>query len=75
VAVSKLEFGRGHDLFDYWASGPGRARWIASPTPWTTLRNLLVKAGVPAREAPGLATNIMQSTPEGRAAFKLHHSK
>lgn len=59
----------------YWTVGKGQARWIASPTPWTTLRALLVKAGVPVTQAAGLATEIMQATPEGRAAFKAHHSK
>ena len=61
------------ELFEYWASGPGFLKWSTSPHPWTTLRDLLIKAGVPAREAPGLATNIMRSTAAGRALFDAHH--
>lgn len=73
MAVSGLQFGRGTRLWIYWTVGEGQAKWLTSPTPWTTLRALLVKAGVPVLQAPGLATEIMRATPEGRAAFKLHH--
>jgi HK97 family phage prohead protease len=70
---SDLQFGKGSDLWDYWVHGKGTVRWMKAADPWTTLRNLLIKEGVPAREAPGLATNIMQATPAGRALFKAHH--
>ncbi|ATY11561.1 hypothetical protein CU254_14665 [Amycolatopsis sp. AA4] len=60
-------------LFAYWATGAGAKKWMFSPHPWTALRDALIKAGVPAREAPGLATSIMRSTPQGRALFKAHH--
>lgn len=62
------------ELFRYWAFGLGRAKWLGKLHPWTSLRDALVKAGVPPLEAPGLATNIMMASPEGRAAFKLGHS-
>jgi hypothetical protein len=42
--------------------------------PWTTLRNALIKEGVPAHMADGLATNIMMATPAGRALFKKSHT-
>jgi hypothetical protein len=71
--ASKLPFGPGSKLWVYWTVGEGSAKWLGSPTPWTTLRDLLIKAGVPDHEAPGLATNIMRATPEGRALFKAHH--
>jgi hypothetical protein len=43
--------------------------------PWTKLRDELIKEGVPASQADGLATNIMMATPAGRALFKAHHGK
>lgn len=48
---------------------------MASAHPWTTLRDALIKEGVPAEQADGLATNIMMATPAGRALFKAHHGK
>lgn len=48
---------------------------MGSSHPWTTLRDALIKEGVPARMADGLATNIMMATPAGRALFKAHHGK
>lgn len=75
MSVSGLQFGHGTQLWVYWTVGKGQARWITSPTPWTTLRALLIKAGVPVGQASGLATEIMQATPEGRAAFAAHHQK
>lgn len=53
--------------------GKGQAKWIGSPTPWTTLHALLLKYVGPA--AAGLTTNVMMASPEGRAAFKAHHGK
>ena len=44
-------------LKNYWAFGEGRAKWIDSPHPWTTLRDLLLKYVSP-RIADGLASNI-----------------
>jgi hypothetical protein len=41
----------------YWATGAGREKWIHSPHPWTTLRDLLLKY-VSKRVADGLASNI-----------------
>ena len=32
----------------YWTKGPGLRKWIASPTPWTTLYSHLVKHMSPA---------------------------
>lgn len=39
----------------YWTTGPGRAKWVNSPHPWTTLRNLLLKH-LPPNRANGAAT-------------------
>ena len=44
-------------LKEYWAHGEGRQKWINSPHPWTTLRDLLLKY-VSKRVADGLAANI-----------------
>lgn len=33
----------GEQLHRYWTTGPGLAKWIGSPRPWTTLYNHLVK--------------------------------
>lgn len=44
-------------LKEYWAHGAGREKWINSPHPWTTLRDLLLKY-VSKRVADGLASNI-----------------
>jgi hypothetical protein len=30
-------------LHRYWVAGPGLAKWVGSPTPWTTLHGLLSK--------------------------------
>jgi hypothetical protein len=46
---------------------------MGSPNPWTTLRAELIKEGVPAGQAAGLATEIMRATPAGRALFDAHH--
>lgn len=29
------------ELKKYWTRGPGLDRWVGSPHPWTTLRNLI----------------------------------
>jgi len=71
--ASKLQYGKGSHLWHYWVYGEGAARWMHSAHPWTTLRDLLIEEGVPAHEADGLATNIMQATPAGKALFKAHH--
>ncbi|QWS68245.1 hypothetical protein SEA_VANLEE_129 [Gordonia phage VanLee] len=45
----------------YWAFDPeGRAKWAASPKPWTTLNKLLRAKKVPERMVDGLTTNIMK---------------
>jgi hypothetical protein len=46
-------------LKEYWATGAGRQKWINSPHPWTTLRDLLLKY-VSAHVADGLASNIFK---------------
>lgn len=43
----------------YWATGEGRQKWINSPHPWTTLRDLLLKYVGPS-VADGLASNIFK---------------
>jgi hypothetical protein len=47
---------KGDRLRAWWTTGPGLARWVSSPTPWTTLRDELLKAGVPATFVKKLAT-------------------
>jgi hypothetical protein len=48
AASAEVEAAAGHDvtpghdeLHHYWTKGKGLARWIGSPTPWTTLVALL----------------------------------
>lgn len=69
--TSKLPFGPGTKLWEYWTVGKGAAKWMSSPQPWTTLHAELTKYIGP--EAAGLTTNVMLATPAGRALFKLHH--
>lgn len=70
----------GRKLWQYWTGPEGLARYAKSANPWTTLRDALLaesaKNGEPLTpdEANGLATNIMQATPTGRALFKAHHA-
>lgn len=71
--ISRLQIGRGSKLWKYWTRGKGTARWMGAANPWTTLRDALLKEGVPANQANGLATNIMMATPAGRKLFKEHH--
>lgn len=73
AAQSGLKYGRGSDLWLYWVGPEGFARFASSPDPWTTLRDALIKEGVPASQADGLATEIMLATPAGKALFKAHH--
>lgn len=69
----------GRKLWKYWTGPEGLARYAHSAHPWTTLRDALMKESAKSGEpltleqANGLATNIMQATPAGRALFKLHH--
>jgi len=62
---STLPFGPGSKLWIYWTEGPGFAKWSGSVHKWTTLHRLLIEAGVPARMADGLTTNIIQATMPG----------
>jgi len=59
---SKLPFGPGSKLWEYWMEGPGAAKWRASPHPFRTLRALLLKAGVPAQMVNGLTMNMLQAS-------------
>lgn len=70
---SNLKYGPGHPLWKYWTGPEGLARYATSPHPWMTLRDALIKEGVPVTMADGLATNIMQATPIGKALFKANH--
>ncbi|MEV6879552.1 HK97 family phage prohead protease [Amycolatopsis sp. NPDC051128] len=72
---SNLKYGPGSPLWTYWTGPEGFARYGASADPWTTLRDALAKEGAPASTADGLATNIMQATPAGRALYAAHHGK
>ncbi|NIH81694.1 HK97 family phage prohead protease [Amycolatopsis viridis] len=70
---SNLKYGPGSPLWEYWTGPEGLARYATSPHPWTALRDALISEGVPTSMADGLATNIMQATPAGRALFAKHH--
>ncbi len=35
--------GNAENLHKYWVAGPGLAKWRASPKPWTTLKDHLLK--------------------------------
>jgi len=59
--ASQLPFGPGSSLWAYWTKGKGFAQWGGSPHKWTTLNNLLKKAGVPAKSVDGLTTNIIEA--------------
>lgn len=72
---SNLQYGQGEALWKYWTGPEGFSRYATSAEPWTALRDALLAEGVPASMAPGLATNIMQATPAGRALYAAHHEK
>lgn len=58
---SKLPYGPGSKLWEYWMNGPGAAKWKNSPHPWRTLRAALLAAGVPAHMVDGLTQNMLQA--------------
>lgn len=58
MATSRLEVGRGRNLWKYWTEKAGLARWAAAPHPYDTLRTELAKEEVPPEEIDGLAANI-----------------
>jgi HK97 family phage prohead protease len=62
---SDLKYGRGSALWKYWTKGEGFAKWSGAVHKWTTLRDLLLKAGVPAISADGLTTNIITAVMPG----------
>jgi HK97 family phage prohead protease len=70
---SDLKYGHGSKLWDYWTRGEGFAKWSGAVHKWTTLRDLLLKAGVPAISADGLTTNIIMAVMPGY--MKLAHAK
>ena len=70
---SDLKYGHGSALWTYWTKGAGFAKWSAAVHKWTTLRDLLLKAGVPPAEADGLTTNIITAVMPGY--MKLAHAK
>lgn len=67
---SLLPFGPGSALWRYWTAGKGYAKWAKARHKWTTLRRLLVKAGVPLHMVNGLTTNIIQATMPGYMKIK-----
>lgn len=73
MAASDLEYGHGSALWEYWTKGGGLAKWSGAVHKWTTLRDLLLAAGVPAHSADGLATNIIMAVMPGYMA--LAHAK
>ena len=62
---SDLKYGHGSALWEYWTRGEGFAKWSGAVHKWTTLRDLLLKAGVPAISADGLTTNIIMAVMPG----------
>jgi HK97 family phage prohead protease len=71
--VSQLQFGHGSALWKYWTAGKGLAKWSGALHKWRTLRDLLLKAGVPAHSVDGLTTNIIMAVMPGY--MKLAHAK
>jgi len=71
--ASDLKYGHGSALWNYWTRGAGFAKWSGAVHKWTTLRDLLLKAGVPAISADGLTTNIIQAVMPGY--MKQAHGK
>jgi HK97 family phage prohead protease len=70
---SDLKYGHGSALWKYWTAGEGAAKWTGAVHKWRTLRDLLLKAGVPPAEADGLTTNIIQAVMPGY--MKQAHKK
>ena len=58
--ASDLNHGPGSKLWTYWTKGEGAAKWTGAIHKWTTLRDLLLKAGVPPADG-------------GRAGHEHHH--
>jgi HK97 family phage prohead protease len=76
VRASDLQYGHGSALWKYWTRGEGFAKWSGAVHKWTTLRDLLLKAGVPAISADGLTTNIITAVMPGymeQAHAKTEH--
>lgn len=71
--ASDLKYGKGSALWDYWTKGAGAAKWTGALHKWTTLHRLLLAAGVPAGQADGLTTNIIEAVMPGY--MKLAHAK
>jgi HK97 family phage prohead protease len=71
--ASDLKYGHGSALWKYWTRGEGFAKWSGAVHKWTTLRDLLLKAGVPAISADGLTTNIITAVMPGY--MKQAHAK
>lgn len=71
--VSKLPIGPGHKLWEYWTAGKGAAKWIGALHKWTTLHEQLLAAGVPAHEADGLTTNIINFVLPGYMKIAHHN--
>ena len=71
--ASKLQVGEGSHLWKYWTTGKGLARWIGATHKWTTLHEQLLSEGVPAHEADGLTTNIIEAVLPGYMKAAHHH--
>lgn len=63
----------GRKLWKWLTSAEGTAHFAGSPHPWQALVDFLISKGVPAGQAKGEATNIMQATPAGKALFAKGH--
>lgn len=71
--ASQLQYGKGSALWDYWTKGKGLARWSGAVHKWSTLHRLLIEEGVPASQADGLTTNIIEAVMPGY--MKTAHAK
>lgn len=74
-AVSQLEYGHGSELWDYWTKGEGLGKWASAEHKWTVLHAALIAAGVPAHEADGLTTNIIEAVFPGYMKLAHHRGK
>lgn len=53
--------GGAKNLKEYWTKGPGLAKWLTSPHPWTALYNHLKKY-IPDEEAKRVASQWFHDT-------------
>ena len=72
-ADASLGVGASAALNRYWTAGPGAAKWVGSPKPWTTLYTMLRKYMTDAK-AKGLATEYYVRVFGHGPTAKGHHT-